>query len=39
LKHEGKSADDTAVQLRNEFKDRYPDWQQPIRLHPAATVI
>lgn len=36
---EGKSADDTAVQLRSEFKDKYPAWDQPIRVHPAATVI
>ena len=28
-----------AVQLRNEFKEKYPTWAQPIRVHPAATVI
>jgi glyoxylase-like metal-dependent hydrolase (beta-lactamase superfamily II) len=39
LKRDGKSADDTAVQLRNEFKEKYPTWAQPIRVHPAATVI
>jgi glyoxylase-like metal-dependent hydrolase (beta-lactamase superfamily II) len=39
LKRAGKSADDTAVELRNEFKDKYPTWAQPIRVHPAATVI
>jgi glyoxylase-like metal-dependent hydrolase (beta-lactamase superfamily II) len=39
LKREGKSADDTAVQLRGEFAAKYPNWAQPIRVHPAATVI
>jgi len=39
LKREGKSADDTAVELRGEFAKKYPGWAQPIRVHPAATVI
>ena len=39
LKKEGKSSDDTAVQVREEFAKKYPDWAQPIRIHPAATVI
>jgi glyoxylase-like metal-dependent hydrolase (beta-lactamase superfamily II) len=39
LKREGKSADDAAVQLRGEFAAKYPSWAQPIRVHPAATVI
>ena len=39
LKREGKSADDTAVQLRGEFAAKYPNWAQPIRVHPAVTVI
>ena len=39
LKREGKSADDAAVQLRGEFKDKYAAWAQPIRVHPAVTVI
>ena len=39
LKREGKSADDAAVELRGEFAKKYPGWAQPIRVHPAATVI
>ena len=39
LKKDGKSSEDIAVQLREEFKDKYPAWAQPIRVHPAATVI
>jgi glyoxylase-like metal-dependent hydrolase (beta-lactamase superfamily II) len=39
LKKEGKSSDDTAVQVREEFARKYPDWQQPLRIHAAATVI
>ncbi len=39
LKKQGKSADETAEQLRGEFKDKYPDWAQPIRTHTAATRI
>ncbi len=39
LKKEGKSADDTAVQVRGEFQKKYPDWAQPIRVHTAATVF
>ena len=39
LKKDGKSSEDIAVQLREEFKDKYPTWAQPIRVHPAATVI
>jgi glyoxylase-like metal-dependent hydrolase (beta-lactamase superfamily II) len=39
LKKEGKSSDDVAVQVRTEFAAKYKDWAQPIRVHPAATVI
>ena len=39
LKKQGKSSDDTAVQVRGEFQKKYPDWAQPIRIHPAATVF
>ena len=39
LKKEGKSADEAAVQVRGEFAKKYPDWAQPLRVHPAATVI
>jgi glyoxylase-like metal-dependent hydrolase (beta-lactamase superfamily II) len=38
LKKQGKSSDDTAVQVREEFAKKY-SWDQPIRIHPAATVI
>jgi len=39
LKKEGKSSDDTAVQVRGEFAAKYKDWEQPIRIHPAATFL
>jgi len=39
LKKQGKSSDDTAEQVRGEFRAKYPDWTQPIRVHPAATVF
>ena len=39
LKRQGKSSDETAEQLRAEFHAKYPDWAQPLRVHPAATVI
>ena len=39
LKKEGKSSDDTAVQVRAEFAKKYPDWAQPIRAHTASTVL
>jgi glyoxylase-like metal-dependent hydrolase (beta-lactamase superfamily II) len=39
LKKQGKSADDTAEQARGEFRAKYPDWAQPIRVHTAATVF
>ena len=39
LKKEGKSSDDVAVQARNEFAKKYPDWGQPLRIHAAATAI
>ena len=39
LKKEGKSSDETAVQVREEFARKYPDWAQPLRIHPAATAI
>jgi len=39
LKKQGKSSDDVAVQVRGEFQKKYPDWAQPIRIHPAATVF
>ena len=39
LKKQGKSADDVAVQVRGEFATRYKDWDQPLRIHPAAMVM
>ena len=39
LKREGKSSDETGELLRNEFRLKYPGWDQPIRLHAAATRI
>ena len=39
LKQQGKTSDETAEQLRAEFHAKYPDWSQPLRVHPAATVI
>jgi len=39
MKKQGKSADETAETLRNEFRTKYPDWDQPLRIHAAATAI
>jgi len=39
LKKEGKSGDETAEIVRGEFAKKYPDWQQPIRVHVAANVV
>ena len=39
LKREGKSSDETGELLRSEFRLKYPGWDQPIRLHAAATRI
>jgi len=39
LKKQGKSADDIAVQVRGEFAAKYKDWDQPLRIHPAALVM
>ncbi|MEQ1774023.1 MAG: MBL fold metallo-hydrolase [Burkholderiales bacterium] len=39
MKKQGKSSDETAVTLRNEFRAKYPDWDQPLRVHSAATAI
>ena len=35
LKREGKSADEAGKQLAEEFKIKYKDWDQPIRVIPA----
>jgi glyoxylase-like metal-dependent hydrolase (beta-lactamase superfamily II) len=39
LKRAGKSADDTVEALRGEFRARYPDWQQPLRILGAVNAI
>ncbi len=39
MKRQGKSSDETATTLRNEFRAKYPDWDQPLRVHSAATAI
>jgi len=39
VKREGKSSDETGELLRNEFRSKYPDWDQPLRIHSAATAI
>ncbi len=39
LKKQGKSPDETAITLREEFRNKYPDWDQPLRIHAAATAI
>lgn len=38
LKAQGKSSDETAVTVRNEFRNKYPDWDQPLRVHAIATL-
>ena len=39
MKRQGKSSDETAVTLREEFRAKYADWDQPIRIHAAAKAI
>lgn len=39
LKAQGKSSDETATTLRNEFHTKYPAWDQPLRIHSAVTTI
>jgi glyoxylase-like metal-dependent hydrolase (beta-lactamase superfamily II) len=39
LKKQGRSAEDIATGLRAEFRSKYPDWDQPLRVHTAALVI
>jgi glyoxylase-like metal-dependent hydrolase (beta-lactamase superfamily II) len=39
MKKQGKSSDETAETLRGEFRTKYPDWDQPLRIHTAATAI
>jgi hypothetical protein len=37
MKAQGKSSDETARTLRTEFHAKYPDWDQPLRVHATAT--
>ena len=39
LKAQGKTSDETGVTLRNEFHAKYPDWDQPLRVHAIATLV
>ena len=39
MKRQGKSSDETAMTLRNEFRAKYPDWDQPLRVHSAAAAV
>jgi glyoxylase-like metal-dependent hydrolase (beta-lactamase superfamily II) len=39
LKKQGRSAEEAATELRAEFRAKYPEWDQPLRVHPAAIVI
>jgi glyoxylase-like metal-dependent hydrolase (beta-lactamase superfamily II) len=39
LKRQGKTSDETGELLRAEFRTKYPDWDQPLRVHTAATAI
>jgi glyoxylase-like metal-dependent hydrolase (beta-lactamase superfamily II) len=37
MKAQGKSSDETGTTLRAEFHAKYPDWDQALRVHSAAT--
>ena len=39
MKAQGKSADETARTLRTELHAKYPAWEQPLRVHQAATAV
>lgn len=39
MKAQGKSSDETAMTLRAEFHSKYPDWDQPLRVHTLAAAI
>jgi glyoxylase-like metal-dependent hydrolase (beta-lactamase superfamily II) len=38
LKAQGRSVDETAKLLRDEFHAKYPDWDQAVRVEQAATL-
>lgn len=39
LKKDGKSADVAGKQLADEFKTRYKEWDQPVRVIPAVAAV
>jgi glyoxylase-like metal-dependent hydrolase (beta-lactamase superfamily II) len=39
MKTQGKSSDEVGTTLRNEFHAKYPDWDQPLRVHTLATGV
>jgi hypothetical protein len=39
LKRSGKSASDASDVLQAEFRAKYPDWAQPVRIAPAVNAI
>ena len=39
LKKQGMSAEEAGTQLADEFKTKYPGWEQPVRLIPATAVV
>jgi len=39
LKRAGKSSDETAELLRGEFRQKYPDWAQPLRVVAAVNAV
>jgi len=39
VKKQGKTSDESAELLRAEFRAKYPDWEQPLRIHNAVTAI
>jgi hypothetical protein len=39
LKRDGKSSDEAADLLRGEFRAKYPDWGQPLRVVAAVNAI
>ena len=39
LKREGRTAEAAGKQLADEFKAKYPDWDQPVRVIPAVEFV
>jgi hypothetical protein len=38
LKRDGRTEEDAAKQLTQEFSAKYPQWQQAVRIAPAVAV-